>query len=374
MAGKAPLGPIPQTDPRAGYLAHQAAIDRALSRVLESGSYILGREVEAFEAAFADFVGVAYAVGCALALRACNIGAGDLVFTVSHTAVATVAAIERVGAMPVLIDVEPGTYTMAPHELSRALQVPHAGRPAAVLPVHLYGQSAELSPLCDLASANGLHLIEDCAQSHGALCRGRSTGSFGDVGCFSFYPTKNLGALGDGGMVVARNPALATALREMREYGWRERYVSACVGINSRLDSIQAAILRVKLGSLEADNARRRTIADRYDSGLAKLPLTLPKRRSYAIHVFHQYVVRLADRDALRDWLQAAGIRTGIHYPVPVHLQPALSRPSRCRPVRPRRNRACVTTALEPADVSPDLRRMIQRIITQIQGFFSRLR
>src|SRR5271169_3014559 len=380
MAGKAPLGPIPQTDPRAGYLAHQAAIDRALSRVLESGSYILGREVEAFEAAFADFVGVAYAVGCAsgtdaieLALRACNIGAGDLVFTVSHTAVATVAAIERVGAMAVLIDVEPGTYTMAPHELSRALQVPHEGRPAALLPVHLYGQPAELSALCDLASANGLRLIEDCAQSHGALYRGRPTGSFGDVGCFSFYPTKNLGALGDGGMVVARNPALAAALREMREYGWRERYVSACVGINSRLDSIQAAILRVKLGSLEADNARRRTIADRYDSGLAKLPLTLPKRRSYATHVFHQYVIRLADRDALRDWLQATGIRTGIHYPVPVHLQPAYRGRLAAGPsglgVTERASRQLLSLPMYPTD----LPRMIQRIITQIQGFFSQL-
>lgn len=330
MAGKTPIGPILQTDPRASYLAQQPAIDRAISRVLEGGRYILGKEVESFEAAFADFVGVAHAVGCAsgtdaieLALRACNIGVGDLVFTVSHTAVATVAAIERAGAMAVLIDVEPGTYTMAPHELSRALQVSYGGRPAAVLPVHLYGQPAELSALCDLASANGLRLIEDCAQSHGALYRGRPTGSFGNVGCFSFYPTKNLGALGDGGMVVTRNPVVATALREIREYGWRERYVSACVGVNSRLDSIQGAILGVKLGSLAADNARRRTIADRYDSGLAKFPLTLPKRRTDATHVFHQYVIRLAERDPLRDWLHAAGIGTGIHYPVPVHLQPA---------------------------------------------------
>ena len=376
-----PIGPIPQTDPRAGYLAHQPAIDRAMSRVLEGGSYILGKEVESFEAAFADFVGVAHAVGCAcgtdaieLALRACNIGVGDLVFTVSHTAVATVAAIERVGAMAVLIDVEPGTYTMAPHELSRALQVAHAGRPAAVLPVHLYGQPAELSALCDLARANGLRLIEDCAQSHGAFYRGRPTGSFGDVGCFSFYPTKNLGALGDGGMAVARKPALAAALREMREYGWRERYVSACVGINSRLDSIQAAILGVKLRSLAADNARRRTIADRYDSGLAKLPLTLPKRRTDATHVFHQYVIRLAERDALRGWLHSAGIGTGIHYPVPVHLQPAYRRRLATGPsglgVTERAARQILSLPMYP-QLSEE---MIDRIITQIQGFFSRLR
>ena len=380
MIGKAHLGPIPQTDPRAGYVAQQPAIDRAISRVLEGGSYILGREVESFEAAFADFVGVAHAIGCAsgtdaieLALRACKIGSGDLVFTVSHTAVATVAAIERVGATAVLIDVEPGTYTMAPHELSRALRVPHPGRPAAILPVHLYGQPAELSSLCDLARANGLRFIEDCAQSHGALYRGRPTGSFGDVGCFSFYPTKNLGAFGDGGMVVTREPALAAALREMREYGWRERYVSARVGINSRLDAIQAAILGVKLGSVAADNARRRTIADRYDSGLAKFPLMLPKRRTDSTHVFHQYVIRVAERDVLRDWLHAAGIGTGIHYPLPVHLQPAYRGRLATGPsglgVTERAVRQILSLPMYP-QMSEE---MIDRIITQIEGFFSRL-
>src|SRR5216683_5644814 len=175
---------IPQTDPRAGYLAQRTAIDAAIARVLNGGLYILGREVEAFEAAFADFVGVTHAVGCAsgtdaieLALRACSIGAGDLVFTVSHTAVATVAAIERAGATPVLVDVEPGRYTMAPEELSRVLQRPPPGRPAAVLPVHIYGQSADLSALSGIASENGLRLIEDCAQSHGSLYCVRRTGS-----------------------------------------------------------------------------------------------------------------------------------------------------------------------------------------------------
>jgi dTDP-4-amino-4,6-dideoxygalactose transaminase len=378
VTGKAPLGPIPQTDPRASYIAQQPAIDRAISGVLEGGSYILGREVGSFERAFADFVGVSHAVGCAsgtdaieLALRACNIGAGDLVFTVSHTAVATVAAIERVGAMAVLVDVEPGTYTMSPHELSRALQKPYAGRPAAVLPVHLYGQPAELSTLCDLARANGLYLIEDCAQSHGAVYRGRPTGSFGDIGCFSFYPTKNLGAFGDGGMAVTKDPALAAALREIREYGWRERYVSAYVGINSRLDSIQAAILGVKLGSLVADNARRRTIAHRYDLGLSKLPLMLPKRRAEAIHVFHQYVIRLTERDRLRDWLHAVGIGTGIHYPVPVHLQPAYRGRLAAGPsglgVTERAARQILSLPMYP-QLSEE---MIDCIITQIHGFFS---
>jgi dTDP-4-amino-4,6-dideoxygalactose transaminase len=330
MTSKEPSVAIPQTDPRAGYLAHRAAIDAAIVRVLEGGTYILGKEVEVFEAAFADFVGVAHAVGVGsgtdaieLALRACGIGPGDLVFTVSHTAVATVSAIERAGATAVLVDVEPGTYTMAPHELSRVLQMAPPGRPAAVLPVHIYGQPAELSALSEIARRHGLRLIEDCAQSHGALYRGMPTGSFGDVGCCSFYPTKNLGALGDGGMVVTNDPALAATLREMREYGWRERYVSARVGINSRLDAIQAAILGIKLGALAGDNAKRQAIADRYDAGLAGLPLVLPTRRPEATHVFHQYVIRLAERDALRDRLRAVGIGSGIHYPVPVHQQPA---------------------------------------------------
>jgi dTDP-4-amino-4,6-dideoxygalactose transaminase len=223
----------------------------------------------------------------------------------------------------VLIDVEPETYTMAPHELLRTLKSPLPGRPAAVVPVHLYGQSADLSPICDVARVYDLRIIEDCAQSHGALYRGRATGSFGDIGCFSFYPTKNLGAFGDAGMAVTSEPALASAMREIREYGWRARHVSARIGINSRLDPIQAAILGAKLGNLAADNGRRQTIAGRYDAGLTGLPLALPMRRPDVVHVFHQYVIRLAERDALRDYLNAHGIRTGIHYPIPVHLQPA---------------------------------------------------
>jgi dTDP-4-amino-4,6-dideoxygalactose transaminase len=332
MTANRPASAIPQTDPRAGYLAQRTAIDAAITRVLEGGTYILGGEVEAFEVAFADFVGVAHAIGVAsgtdaieIALRACGIGSGDLVFSVSHTAVATIAAIERAGATPVLVDVEPGTYTMAPRELLRVLQSPPAGRPAAVLPVHIYGQPAELSALTEIARSFGLRLIEDCAQSHGARYRGRTVGSFGDIGCFSFYPTKNLGALGDGGMVVTNDPALGVALREIREYGWRERHVSARGGINSRLDPIQAAILGVKLRSLETDNARRQVVADRYDTGLTELPLALPARRKQATHVFHQYVIRLAERDGLRETLQAARIGSGIHYPVPVHQQPAYS-------------------------------------------------
>lgn len=322
--------PIPQTDPRAAYLEQKEQIDAAIARVLGGGQYILGGETAAFETAFAAWLGMAHAVGVGsgtdaleLALRACDIGADDLVFTVSHTAVATVAAIERAGAIPVLVDIAPGSFTMDPSALEWALDAPPPGRPAAILPVHLYGEPAELDPIVRLARRRSLRVIEDCAQSHGARYRGAPTGSFGDIACFSFYPTKNLGALGDAGMTATDDAALATALREVREYGWRDRYVSARVGINTRLDPLQAAILAAKLPRLEADNARRQAIAARYDDGLAGLPLEAPRRHPERNHVFHQYVVRTGERDALREHLRGAQIGTGIHYPVPVHRQPA---------------------------------------------------
>ena len=369
---------IPQADPRAGYLVQRTAIDAALTRVFEGGVYILGREVEMFEAAFADYIGVRHAIGVGsgtdaieLALRASNIGAGDLVFTVSHTAVATVAAIERAGATAVLVDVEPGTYTMAPHELSRALRMTRPGRPAAVLPVHIYGQPAELSELAEIARVHDLRLIEDCAQSHGALYCGKPTGSFGDVACFSFYPTKNLGALGDGGMVVTSDPALAVALREIREYGWRDRYVSARIGINSRLDAIQAAILGVKLRTLTADNARRQTIAARYDAGLAGLPLAVPVRRPNATHVFHQYVIRLAERDALRNRLRASGVGTGIHYPVPVHRQPAYSGRLTCGPSGLGVTERAASQILSLPIYPQLMDEAVDRVIAEIRAFFT---
>jgi dTDP-4-amino-4,6-dideoxygalactose transaminase len=271
-----------------------------------------------------------------------------------------------------LIDIEPGTYTMAPYEFARALQMPLSGRPAAVLPVHIYGQAAELSALAEIARAYGLRLIEDCAQSHGALYHGRPTGGFGDVACFSFYPTKNLGALGDGGMVVTNDRALAAKLREIREYGWRDRYVSAGIGINSRLDEIHAAVLSIKLRTLAADNAGRSAIADRYNAGLIGLPLTLPARRPQATHVFHQYVIRLAERDALRDQMRAVGIGCGIHYPVPVHRQPAYSGRLPCGP-----SGLGVTERAAPQILSlpiyPQLSlAAVDRVIAEIRAFFAR--
>ncbi len=323
---------VPQSDPKAGYLEHRMEIDIAIKRVLESGWYILGQEVEAFEKDFASFVGVGYAVGVGngtdaleLALRACGIGPGDLVFTVSHTAVATMAAIELVGAAPVLVDIDPDTYTMDPQSLAEALAHSPAGKPRAILPVHLYGQAADMPAILELARKYKLQVIEDCAQSHGAMLGGRMTGTFGDMAAFSFYPTKNLGALGDGGMVVTADAGLAERVRLLRQYGWRTRYVSEISGGNSRLDEVQAAILRIKLGYLKSDNARRNELARLYDGLLKDTRLTLPKTRLGAAHVFHQYVVRSFRRDALAERLKQEGIGTIIHYPVPIHLQPAYS-------------------------------------------------
>jgi dTDP-4-amino-4,6-dideoxygalactose transaminase len=324
---------IPQTDPRAGYLAHFEEIDAAVHKVLNAGRYILGDEVRAFEREFAAYVGRTYAIGVAsgtdalvIALKAFGIGAGDLVFTVAHTAVATVAAIELAGATPVLVDIEPGRYTMDPDSLESALTNPPAGTPKAVIPVHLYGQPADMPRILSLAHRYGLRIIEDCAQCHGAALNGRMAGAWGDVAAFSFYPTKNLGAIGDGGMLVTDDGALAERICLLQQYGWRERYVSEVPGGNSRLDEIQAAILRIKLRYLDCENARRMAIARLYDKRLAGTQLDLPDIRAGARHVFHQYAVCCPRRDSLRAFLEEQGIGTLIHYPVPIHLQPAYAR------------------------------------------------
>ncbi|GGF00002.1 aminotransferase [Aliidongia dinghuensis] len=319
---------IPQTDPKAAYLEQQAEIDAAIARQLASGWYILGKEVEGFEAAFAAFLGLPHAVGVAngtdalvLALKGLGIGSGDKVATVAHTAVATVVAVEQAGAVPVLIDIDPVTYTMEP----AALEAAFTAHPdiKAVLPVHLYGQPADLPAIQVLAQRHGAKLIEDCAQAHGAKLDGRTVGTWGDAACFSLYPTKNLGALGDGGVIATGDAALAGELKALRQYGWREHYVSDIVGMNSRLDELQAAILRVKLTALQRWNARRRAIAAAYDAGLAGAGVSLPAVRRGAEHVYHQYAIRAADRDGLKARLRERGVASNIHYPVPVHLQAA---------------------------------------------------
>ncbi|MCW3059167.1 MAG: DegT/DnrJ/EryC1/StrS family aminotransferase [Capsulimonas sp.] len=324
---------ILQSNPKAAYLSHRAEIDAAIARVLESGWYILGQEVAAFEREFAEYIGVAHAIGVAsgtdalvLSLKACGVGPGDLVFTVAHTAVATVTAIDLCGAAPVFVDIDPQTYNMDPQRLEEAIAgavTSGLGLARAVIPVHLYGAAAPIDTIAQIARAYGLRLIEDCAQSTGSEFADTKTGAWGDLGAFSFYPTKNLGALGDGGMVTTNDDELAERVRLLREYGWKERYVSALPGTNSRLDEIQAAILRAKLPFLDSANAQRRHIADLYDSLLVTSGLTLPKRSEIAPSVFHQYVVQTEGRDSLREYLKQAGVGALIHYPVPVHRQPA---------------------------------------------------
>ena len=322
---------VPFNDLRAGYLALKTEIDAAVAETLDSGWYILGRQAAAFEAEFAAYCQAAGCVGVNsgtdaihLALRACGIGPGDEVITVAHTAVATVAAIRLAGATPVLVDIDPVTYTLDPQALEDAIT------PAtrAVLPVHLYGHPVDLREIGQITRRRGLWLIEDCAQAHGAALDGKPLGSFGDLACFSFYPTKNLGALGDGGAVTGQDSALLERVRLLREYGWTpaQRYVSQVEGVNSRLDELQAAILRVRLRHLDAQNEARRQLAAHY-AELLPPAVVRPVELAGCKHVYHLYVVRIpagvAERDQVRRQMDAAGVGTGIHYPVPVHRQPA---------------------------------------------------
>lgn len=327
---------IPLSFPKASYIAYKDEINDAINKVLESGWYILGKEVSSFEEEFAAYIGVKHSVAVGngtdaieISLRALDIGQGDIVVTVSHTAVATVAAIERAGAIPLLVDVNPVTYTMDPnrlHDLLSSLKdgrLKLKGRVKAVIPVHIYGHPADMSTISDVAEKFGIYLIEDCAQAHGAGIRDNKVGTFGDIATFSFYPTKNLGAIGDGGAVVTNDSILADKIIALREYGWKDRYISSLQGINSRLDELQAAILRVKLKGLERDNKRRREIADIYNKGLTITDIILPEEEKGYTHVYHLYVVQLENRDVFQDYMKKKNIGTAIHYPCPVHLQPA---------------------------------------------------
>jgi dTDP-4-amino-4,6-dideoxygalactose transaminase len=318
---------IPQARPGAFYEEHREETLAAMANVLDSGWYVLGREVQAFEEEFAHALGLSGAVGVgngtdalALALRAFHIGAGDKVATVSHTAVATAAAIEMVGARPVFTDIT-SAYTMDPEALRRTIQI--CGPIKAIIVVHLYGSPADMTAILGIAREFEIPLIEDCAQCHGAKYGSRFTGSQGDAATFSFYPTKNLGAIGDGGMVVSGDRAFLDTVRSLRQYGWQSRYISDVPGINSRLDEVQAAVLRVRLPHLHANNRRRAQIAAAYDEGLADTGLILPIRKVDATHVYHQYVVRSPERNRLQASLAKRGIGTNIHYPTPVHCQPA---------------------------------------------------
>jgi dTDP-4-amino-4,6-dideoxygalactose transaminase len=316
---------IPFNDLRPRFAANADGYRAAIERVLPKARYILGPEVEAFEAEFADYLGGGHTVGVAngtdaieLSLRAAGIGPGDEVITVAHTAVATACGIERSGARPVFVDIRSDDYTIDPDLVADAV----TSCTRAIVAVHLYGQPARLKELRTVADRNQLALIEDCAQAHGAKYAGQLVGSFGHLAAFSFYPTKNLGAFGDGGAVFTQDPALADRVRRLRNYGQASRFrAEEPGGFNSRLDELQAALLRVGLRQLDNDNAERRRLADRYLSRL-RLP-ALPVSRPGTEHVYHLFVARHPNRDAFRVELRRRGVETLVHYPLPVHLQPA---------------------------------------------------
>ena len=317
---------IPLVDLKAQYQDVKAEVDAAVAAVLESGHYILGPEVQAFEREFSAYCNTAYAVGVNsgtsalhLALLAAGVKEGDEVITAAFTFVATVAAIEYTGARAVLVDVDPLTLTIDPDRIERAI----TPRTKAIIPVHLYGQPADMDPILSIARAHGLLVIEDAAQAHGAEYKHRRAGSMGDIGCFSFYPGKNLGAAGDGGAVTTSNEDYARKVRMLRDWGAEQKYRHVVKGFNFRLDEIQAAILRVKLRRLEAWTELRRQHARAYSSLLADTLVRIPAEARDARHVYHLYAVRTRGRDRVHGEVNAAGIQAGIHYPIPVHLQPA---------------------------------------------------
>jgi dTDP-4-amino-4,6-dideoxygalactose transaminase len=308
------------------YRGKRDAIDAAVARVLASGWFILGEEVRRFEDEFGAFLGVRHVVACAngteaiaLALAASGARPGDEVVIPANTCGPTVAGARMAGLRPVLADADPETLTLDV-ESADAAMTPET---RFLLPVHLYGGVADLDGLAGLAARRNALLLEDCAQSHGALWKGRAAGAFGRAGAFSFYPSKNLGAYGDGGAVATGDADVAGRARELRQYGWKRRDRSETEGWNSRLDELQAAILRAKLPFLERENARRREIADRYDSAFAGLPVRRLASRAGSVGARHLYPIRTAERDALREHLAARGVETGVHYPEPIHLQPA---------------------------------------------------
>jgi dTDP-4-amino-4,6-dideoxygalactose transaminase len=319
---------IPLADPRGDQAYLRSEMIAALERAIDSGCYILGKEVEEFERKVSVRLNAAGAVGVgsgtdalAIGLLAVGVRAGDEVVTVSHTAGATVAAIRMIGAIPVLVDIDQASYCIDPHEVESAI----TPRTKAILPVHLYGHPADLISIVAVAQRHNIPIVEDCAQAQDATIGGRAVGSIGQVGCFSFYPTKNLGAVGDGGLVAAVAPGTVERIRSLRTYGWSgPQFAGMPDGRCSRLDELQAAILNVKIGHLKHNVERRREIANRYNEAFATLPLTLPVERDGVRHVYHLYVVRCDRRDDLATHLKDAGICTGVHYPFPVHLQPGL--------------------------------------------------
>jgi len=361
---------VPVADPGGENALFADELDTAMRRVVSRGTYVLGPEVAAFEQEFATFVGARLAVGTAsgtdaltLALAALGIGAGDEVLTVSHTAGATAAGILRAGATPVLVDVDPGTLTMAPEQIRQAV----TAQTRAVVPVHLYGGAADMTPIRDIADRHRLVVIEDCAQAHGTVYRGEHVGSRADAAVFSFYPTKNLAALGDGGAVVTSRPEVVEKVLSLREYGWRTPQISEELGWNSRLDELQAAVLRVKLRHLPRLLAARRATAAAYSEGIRAPEVARPRALEGVEHSFHLYVVRAKHRAALARHLRRLGISTAVHYPVPVHRQPGYAPVCIAHPV-PETDHAAAEILTLPlfATISSDT---VEQVVRAVNAF-----
>jgi dTDP-4-amino-4,6-dideoxygalactose transaminase len=316
------------TDLKAIYEDNQTELNAVIQEVLSSGWYVLGKQVQNFENEFAEWLDLSHVVSVAngtdaieLSLRCLDIKPGDRVATVAHTAVATVSAIERAGAVPVLIDIEPDTMTLSPEALEKVLR--NSKEPIkAVIPVHIYGHMADMPAIMQLSKQYSFHVIEDCAQAHGATLDGKKTGSFGDLAAFSFYPTKNLGAFGDGGAIATNQKEYADKLQMIRQYGWQERNASKMMGVNSRLDELQAGILRVLLKKLDDSVKRRQSIAKQYQQ-IAHSNIQLPGVKKSYEHAYHLYVIRTKYRESLIEYLKSLDIHAAVHYPTPVHLQPA---------------------------------------------------
>lgn len=305
------------------YHSIKKEIDDAVNATLESGHFILGPAVVKFEESIASYLGVQHAIGLAsgtdalvLALRALNIGAGDEVIIPAYTFFATAGTVMSVGATPVFVDVDPEMYEIDTAQIEGRI----TPRTKAIIPVHLYGHPTEMDPILEIAQKHSLKVIEDNAQAFGATYRGRKTGSMGDIGCLSFFPTKNLGAFGDGGMVVTNDAALAERMRMLRTHGWKKKYYSEEVGYNSRLDAMQAAILQAKLPHVDGWNEKRRSLAQRYSEKLAPLGVTVPVECDWARHVYHLYIIRVERRDELQAFLKQKGIASEVYYPLPPHL------------------------------------------------------
>ena len=321
------MNSIPLVDLKAQYAAIKPEIQAAIGEVLDSAQFINGPAVADFERRFAEFCGAGFAVGVGngtdaltLALKALGVGDGDEVITAANTFIATAEAIVAVGAAPVFVDVDPLHFNMTPEGFSAAI----TPRTKAVIPVHLYGQTAPIAEIVDMAKRRSIKVIEDAAQAHGAEYNGRRAGSWGDAATFSFYPAKNLGAYGDAGAVVTNNEEIATRARMLRDHGRTDKYLHEYIGVNSRLDTLQAAILGVKLAHMEEWNEGRRAIAAKYDAALSEFAwLTLPTDIAGGRHIYHLYVIQCDRREELRRYLSDNGIGVGIHYPVPLHLQPA---------------------------------------------------